>query len=91
MWLLTQRLRWSFAVTGWTVGAMTIAVISGSWVCLGWSRVSETVAAILLGVAWTAFNAAIWASSPPAPPPPLYPPIKGKRTRFDLRSACIRP
>ncbi|GLI00788.1 DedA family protein [Phytohabitans aurantiacus] len=70
VWLLTQRLRWSFAVTGWTAGAIVVVVISGSWVYLGWSRVSETVAAILLGIAWTAFNAAIWASSPPTAPAP---------------------
>jgi membrane protein DedA with SNARE-associated domain len=74
VWLLTQRLRWSFAVAGWTVGAVTIAVISGSWVYLGWSRVSETVAAILLGLAWTTFNAAIWSGSPPRPPTPPAPP-----------------
>lgn len=63
-WLLVRRLPWSWRVTGWTVAAGYLTVCAGSWTYLGWSRTSETVAALLLGAAWTALNAAIWSARP---------------------------
>jgi undecaprenyl-diphosphatase len=60
-WLLTRRLPWSLRVTVWTAAAVFVAVCAGSWIYLGWSRTSETVAAVMLGAAWTALNAAIWS------------------------------
>ena len=61
-WLLVRRLPWSLRVTAWTMAAVYVAVCAGSWIYLGWSRTSETVAALVLGVAWTALNAAIWST-----------------------------
>ncbi|MFI1993930.1 DedA family protein [Actinoplanes sp. NPDC020271] len=71
-WLLTHGLRWKWRVAVWTGAGVLVATCAGSWVYLGWSRTSETVAAIALGVAWAALNAAIWAarSRRPLPPPP---------------------
>jgi hypothetical protein len=61
-WLVARRLRWSLRVAVWTAAALYVAVSAGSWVYLGWSRASETIAAIVLGVAWTALNATIWST-----------------------------
>jgi len=72
-WLLVRRLPWSLRVTAWTTAAGYVAVCAGSWTYLGWSRTSETVAALVLGAAWTALNAAIWSTRPTAggaPSPP---------------------
>lgn len=63
-WLLVRRLPWSLRVTGWTAAAVYVAVCAGSWTYLGWSRTSETVAALVLGAAWTALNAAVWSARP---------------------------
>jgi len=60
-WLLSRQLPWSWRVTVWTGAAVYVTVCAGSWVYLGWSRTSETVAALIVGVAWTALNAAIWS------------------------------
>jgi membrane protein DedA with SNARE-associated domain len=67
-WLLIRRLPWSLRVTGWTVAAVYVAVCAGSWIYVGWSRTSETVAALVLGAAWTALNAAIWSTRGDAGP-----------------------
>ncbi|GIE89860.1 DedA family protein [Actinoplanes regularis] len=70
-WLLAEDLSWRWRVTVWTTAAVLVAVCAGSWIYLGWSRTSETVAAIVLGVSWAALNAAIWsarARTRPAPP-----------------------
>jgi undecaprenyl-diphosphatase len=67
-WLLVRRLPWSLRVAGWTAAAVSVAVCAGSWTYLGWSRTSETVAALLLGAAWTALNAAIWSTRGEATP-----------------------
>ena len=64
-WLLSRRLPWSWRVTVWTGAAIYVVVCAGSWVYLGWSRTSETVAALMIGVAWTALNAAIWSAREP--------------------------
>ncbi|XVU26118.1 DedA family protein [Actinoplanes sp. CA-054009] len=62
-WLIIQRIdsrRTQVAL--WTIAAIAVTVGAGSWVYLGWSRLSETVAAVLLGVAWAALNAGIWST-----------------------------
>jgi undecaprenyl-diphosphatase len=61
-WLLAGRLPWRWQVTVWTVASIYVVVCAGSWVYLGWSRTSETVGALLVGVAWTVLNAAIWSA-----------------------------
>jgi membrane protein DedA with SNARE-associated domain len=65
-WLLARRLSWPRRVTIGTVAAAGLTVCAGSYVYLGWSNLSETIAAILLGVAWAVLNAALWASRRPA-------------------------
>jgi len=73
-WLLVRRLPWGLRVTGWTTAAVYVSVCAGSWTYLGWSRTSETVAALVLGAAWTALNAAIWSTRPtPGNEPPNQP------------------
>jgi hypothetical protein len=73
-WLLAGRLRWKWRVAVWTVAASYVVVCAGAWVYLGWSRTSETVAAVLIGAAWAVLNAAIWsAPQRPAPPIPVAP------------------
>jgi hypothetical protein len=73
-WLLARRLPWSLRVTAWTASAIFVSVSAGSWIYLGWSRTSETAAAVLLGAAWTVLNAAIWSArqsgNPPQPTEP---------------------
>jgi membrane protein DedA with SNARE-associated domain len=61
-WMLAGRLPWKWRVAVWTVAAAYVVVCAGSWVYLGWSRTSETVAAVLIGVAWAVLNAAIWSA-----------------------------
>ncbi|WP_127499893.1 VTT domain-containing protein [Actinoplanes solisilvae] len=68
-WLLARRRSWPWRVTVGTVAAAGLTVCAGSWVYLGWSHLSATIAAVLLGVAWAVLNAAIWASRSPGPPP----------------------
>jgi membrane protein DedA with SNARE-associated domain len=74
-WLLTRGRPRSLRVAVWTAAAGYVAVCGGSWVYIGWSRTSETVAALLLGAAWAALNGAIWsardASAAPAGPATL--------------------
>ncbi|HEX5204627.1 MAG TPA: DedA family protein [Actinoplanes sp.] len=60
-WMLAANLPWKWRVTVWTAAAIYVVVFAGSWVYLGWSRTSETVAAVLIGAAWAALNAAIWS------------------------------
>ncbi|MCY1137688.1 DedA family protein [Actinoplanes sp. Pm04-4] len=61
-WLLSRRLTWPRWVAVGTTAAAVLTVCAGSWVYLGWSRLSETIAALILGVAWAVLNAAIWAT-----------------------------
>ncbi|MCO8273600.1 DedA family protein [Actinoplanes sp. TRM 88003] len=61
-WLLTRRLTWPRRVAVGTVAAAVLTVCAGSWVYLGWASLSSTIAALLLGVAWAVFNAAVWSS-----------------------------
>ncbi|WP_250001513.1 DedA family protein [Actinoplanes sp. M2I2] len=68
-WLLARRLTWPRRVAVTTVAAAVLTVCAGSWVYLGWSSLSETIAAVLLGVAWAVLNGAIWASRRPLPAP----------------------
>jgi membrane protein DedA with SNARE-associated domain len=68
-WLLAGRLPWRWRVAGWTAAAIYLVVCSGSWVYLGWSRPSETVGAVVIGVAFAALNAAIWSERRKAPQP----------------------
>jgi membrane protein DedA with SNARE-associated domain len=68
VWMLAGHLRWKWRVTAWTAAAIYVVASAGSWVYLGWSKTSETVAAILIGAAWAALNAAIW-SAPRKPAP----------------------
>ncbi|MEV4345315.1 DedA family protein [Actinoplanes sp. NPDC049596] len=64
-WLIVQRVAGRRAqATLWTVAAIVVTVCAGSWVYLGWSRLSETVAAVVLGVSWAALNAGIWSTRP---------------------------
>jgi membrane protein DedA with SNARE-associated domain len=67
-WLLSHRLPWKWQVTVWTAAAVLVAVCAGSWIYLGWSRTSETVAAVALGAAWAALNAAVWSARFPHAP-----------------------
>ncbi|MFF5080369.1 DedA family protein [Actinoplanes sp. NPDC000266] len=65
-WLVVQRIETRRTqVALWTIAAIAVTVCSGSWVYLGWSRLSETVAAVMLGVAWAALNAGIWSTRRP--------------------------
>jgi len=66
-WLLAGRLPWKWRVAVWTVAAAYVVVCAGSWVYLGWSRTSETVAAVLIGATWAVLNAAIWSAVRPRP------------------------
>ena len=61
-WMLAAHLPWKWRVAAWTTAAIYVVVCAGSWVYLGWSRTRETVAAIHIGVAWAALNAAIWSA-----------------------------
>jgi hypothetical protein len=60
-WMVAARLPRKWRIAVWTVAAGYVLVCAGSWVYLGWSRTSETVAAVLIGAAWAALNAAIWS------------------------------
>ena len=60
--ILTARLAWKWRVAVWTAAAIYVTVSAGAWVYLGWSRTSETVAAVLVGAAWAALNGAIWSA-----------------------------
>ncbi|MEU4420201.1 DedA family protein [Actinoplanes sp. NPDC024001] len=60
-WLVARGLPWRWQVAVWTVAAIGTVVCAGSWIYLGWSRTSETVAALMLGAAWAAVNAAVWS------------------------------
>ncbi|MEU8815367.1 VTT domain-containing protein [Actinoplanes sp. NPDC048796] len=65
-WLIMRKIRFRRTrVALWTVAAIAVTVCAGSWVYLGWSRLSETVAAVLLGAAWAALNAGIWSTRQP--------------------------
>ncbi len=60
-WLLTAGRPGTWQATVWTVAAGALVTASGAWVYLGWGRLSETVAAVVIGVAWAALTAAIWS------------------------------
>jgi membrane protein DedA with SNARE-associated domain len=60
-WLLSRRLTGSWRAVLWSAAGTLLVVPAGSWVYLGWSRLSETIAALLLGLTWAAMNAAIWS------------------------------
>jgi len=66
-WLLAGRLPWKWRVAVWTTAAACVVVCAGSWVYLGWSRTSETLAALLIGALWAVLNAAIWSAPVRAP------------------------
>ncbi|BCJ46265.1 hypothetical protein GCM10010168_52160 [Actinoplanes ianthinogenes] len=69
-WLLSSGLPWKWQVTVWTSASTVIVTGAGCWVYLGWGRLSETVAAVLLGAAWAALNAAVWSGRTTAHPVP---------------------
>ncbi|GIF00971.1 DedA family protein [Paractinoplanes rishiriensis] len=80
-WLLAGRgPRW-WRVGVWSVAGTYVAVSAGCWVYLGWSRTSETVAAVLIGAAWAVLNAAIWS----------IPPDAGRRRGVRLALPAVRP
>jgi membrane protein DedA with SNARE-associated domain len=60
-WLLWRWLSGPLRMIACAALATVVTVSAGSWVYLGWSRLSETIAALLLGAAWAAVNAAIWS------------------------------
>ncbi|MEU8244356.1 DedA family protein [Actinoplanes missouriensis] len=68
-WLVARGLPWRWKVTVWTVAAAIVVFCAGSWIYLGWSRISETAAAVVLGVAWAALNASIWSGGASRPSP----------------------
>jgi undecaprenyl-diphosphatase len=74
-WLLSRRLTRPRRATAGTVAAAVLTVSAGSWVYLGWSPLSETIAAVLLGVAWAVLNAAIWSSHKPVDAARLLEPV----------------
>jgi len=84
-WMLAARLprKWQIAI--WTAAGIYVVVCAGSWVYLGWSRTSETVAAMLIGAAWAALNAAIWSG-----PRRGRPPTTGKEARLVAVGATDR-
>ncbi len=93
-WILVRRLPWSLRVAGWTTAAVYVAVCAGSWTYLGWSRMSETVAALMLGVAWTALHAAIWSTRTAAGDVTATAPAAGRelpRTGGDLGAPTPHP
>ncbi|GAA0516578.1 hypothetical protein Ade02nite_25280 [Paractinoplanes deccanensis] len=65
-WLITRPFARRTQVALWTTAAACVTVCAGSWVYLGWSKLSETVAAVILGIAWAALNAAIWSTRRPS-------------------------
>jgi undecaprenyl-diphosphatase len=74
-WLVARGLPWKWQVAVWTAASVGTVLCAGSWVYLGWSRTSETVAALVLGAAWAAVNTAVWSgrTTPPAVPPEPVP------------------
>ncbi|MBB2946904.1 undecaprenyl-diphosphatase [Actinoplanes lutulentus] len=60
-WLVARGLPWKWQAAVWTSAGTLAVLCAGSWVYLGWSRISETVAAVMLGAAWAALNAAMWS------------------------------
>ena len=68
-WMLAARLPRKWRIAIWCAAGIYVVVCSGSWVYLGWSRTSETVAAVLIGAAWAALNAAIWSGPRRRDPP----------------------
>jgi undecaprenyl-diphosphatase len=68
-WMLAAHLPWKWRVAVWTAAAIYVVVCAGSWVYLGWSRTSETVAAVMIGAAWAALNGAIWTAPRNRPAP----------------------
>ncbi|WP_433831683.1 DedA family protein [Actinoplanes sp. CA-015351] len=72
-WLVGRGLPWKWQVAVWTSAATLVILCAGSWVYLGWSRISETVAAVMLGVTWAALNAAVWSGRTSRNPEPTRP------------------
>ncbi|MFI7605239.1 DedA family protein [Micromonospora sp. NPDC049366] len=61
-WLLSRSTRWPLAVAVWTAAAAGVVYLAGARLYLGLSTVSGTVAAVLLGVLWTAVFMVAWAT-----------------------------
>jgi membrane protein DedA with SNARE-associated domain len=73
-WMLAAHLPWKWRVAVWTTASIYVVVCAGSWVYLGWSRISETVAAVMIGTVWAALNGAIWTAPRSRPTPETAPP-----------------
>ncbi len=61
-WLLSREARWPVAVALWTTAVAGVVGIGGARLYLGVSTASGTVAAVLLGAAWTAVFMVAWAT-----------------------------
>ncbi|MEU8297394.1 DedA family protein [Micromonospora sp. NPDC048909] len=61
-WLLSRGARWPLAVAAWTAAAAGVVYLAGARLYLGLSTASGTVAAVLLGVLWTAVFMVAWAT-----------------------------
>ncbi|MER7442989.1 DedA family protein [Micromonospora avicenniae] len=61
-WLLSRNTRWPVAVATWTGAAAGVVYLAGARLYLGLSTASGTVAAVLLGVLWTAVFMVAWAT-----------------------------
>ncbi|MEV6693004.1 DedA family protein [Micromonospora sp. NPDC051196] len=61
-WLLSREARWPVAVALWTTAVAGVVGIGGARLYLGLSTASGTVAAVLLGAAWTAVFMVAWAT-----------------------------
>ncbi|RKN18715.1 DedA family protein [Micromonospora musae] len=61
-WLLSRNTRWPVAVAAWTGAAAGVVYLGGARLYLGLSTASGTIAAVLLGVLWTAVFMVAWAT-----------------------------
>ncbi|TDC33632.1 DedA family protein [Micromonospora sp. 15K316] len=61
-WLLSRNTRWPVAVAAWTGAAAGVVYLAGARLYLGLSTASGTIAAVLLGVLWTAVFMVAWAT-----------------------------
>ncbi|WBB67388.1 DedA family protein [Micromonospora sp. WMMD812] len=84
-WLLSRGARWPLAVAAWTTAAAGVVYLAAARLYLGLSSGSGTVAAVLLGVLWTAVFMVAWATrhralgGPEQPTDPVPPRPEGQR------------
>lgn len=62
-WLVSYRRGRTGRAVAWTVAAVVVLVLTAARLYVGWSRPSNTVAALLLGVLWATAVIGAWHSS----------------------------